>query len=88
MLGGVAVLWGGQCQVGTAATAQCFQLHSRGSSSLLCPPPLSLLAKDFAKLHLVSTSPFSVCLGRRLARGGFSYCTWQGGWAVLWPHDW
>lgn len=23
MLGGAAVLWGGQCQVGTAATAQC-----------------------------------------------------------------
>lgn len=67
MLRGVAVLWGGQCQVGTAATAQCSQLQSRGSSSLFCPLPLSLLAKDFPKLHLVSTSHFSVCLGRRLA---------------------
>lgn len=53
---------GGQCQVGTAAAAQCSQLQSRDSSSLLCPPPLSPLVKDFPELHLVSTSLFSLSL--------------------------
>lgn len=78
--GGSSSAVGGQCQVGAAATAQCSELQSRDSSSLLCPPPLSPLAKDFPKLHLVSTSRFSLCLGSRLAHGGFSYGTWQGGW--------
>lgn len=42
-----AVLWGGQCQVGSADTALCSQLQSRDSSSLFCSPPLSPVAKDF-----------------------------------------
>lgn len=74
--------WGERqyCGVGSARWA----LQPLPSTARVAPrcsvPTIVLLAKDFPKLHLVSTSRFSVCLGRRLARGGFSYCAWQGGW--------